>query len=182
MGLCRHRCRRPLFEEHQYLVLSGDNLVRRAHSDASVEGQIMTDDVTRVIEQYHAASRAFARGDPAAVKLLFSRAHDVMLANPFGRAVVGWDAASDRLDFAASRMHDGDVLQFDEVARYASGDLVVLHETEHWTSPVIDRAAAEPFVLRVTTTFRREDGQWRIVHRHADPIATIDSPGPLRAT
>ena len=29
-----------------------------------------------------------------------------------------------------------------------------------------------PVSLRVTTVFRREDGEWRIVHRHADPITS----------
>ena len=90
------------------------------------------DDLAAVIEQYHAALRTFATGEAGPVQDLFSRAGDVMLANPFGPAVVGWPATSERADFAASRMHDGDVSRFEEVARYASGDLVVLHETEYW--------------------------------------------------
>jgi ketosteroid isomerase-like protein len=146
----------------------------------NLRGRAVTDQLGDVVERYHAAARAFARGEPVQMKSLFSQADDVVLANPFGPAVVGWDAASEWLDFASSRMHDGDVSAFEEVARYQSGDLVVLHETEHWTSRVADRARVEPFILRVTTTFRREDGEWKIVHRHADPIASVDPHGPLR--
>lgn len=142
----------------------------------------MSGTLDETIEQYHQACVPFSRGDPAPMKALLSRADDVMLANPFGPAVVGWDAASARLDFASSRFRDGDVTRFDEVVRYTSGDLAVLHETEYWQSRVADRDAVEPWVLRVTTTFRREEGEWRVVHRHADPIATLDPHGPLRAT
>jgi hypothetical protein len=37
-----------------------------------------------------------------------------------------------------------------------------------------DCSSVEPFDLRVTTTFRRENGEWKIVDRHADPISTDD--------
>jgi hypothetical protein len=36
-----------------------------------------------------------------------------------------------------------------------------------------------PNSLRVTTIFRREDGEWRIVQGHADPIT---SPRPIEST
>lgn len=121
----------------------------------------MSDDLDEVIERYHAAMMPFAKDDPKPVKDLYSQADDVMLANPFGPAVRGWAAASERLDFASSRMRDGEVTRFEEVARYQSGDLFVLHETEDWQSRIADRDDVEPWQLRVTATFRREDGEWR---------------------
>jgi ketosteroid isomerase-like protein len=140
----------------------------------------MSEDFDELVQRYHSAMTPFAKGDPEPVKDLYSHADDVMLANPFGPAVRSWAAVSERLDFASSRMHDGEVTGFDEVARYQSGDLFVLLETEDWQSRVADRDDVEPWRLRVTTTFRREEGEWRVIHRHADPIATIHPHGPLR--
>jgi len=123
---------------------------------------------------------AFAKGDSAPAKLLVSHRDDVMLANPFGPAVAGWSATSDMLDFASSRFRDGRFRGADRVARYETTDLAVIHETEHWQAKIAGREVLSDFTLRVTTTFRVEDGAWKIVHRHADPITTVSEDGPLR--
>ena len=132
------------------------------------------------IDTSSAAWDAFAKGGPAPAKLLFSHGDDVMLANPFGPAATGWSAASDMLDFASSRFSDGHFMGADRVARYEATDLAVLHETEHWQAKIAGREVRSDFDLRVTTTFRVEDGTRKIVHRHADPITTLSEDGPLR--
>lgn len=47
------------------------------------------DDLDGVVEQYHAAAREFAKGNPGPVKEIFSHRDDVTLANPFGLSVDG---------------------------------------------------------------------------------------------
>jgi len=94
----------------------------------------------------------------------------------------GWKKVFETADYVATRFHDGDCKQFEELARFESPDLVTLFEIESWNLRVGDRTEVEPSELRVTTTFRREDDTWKIVHRHADPIRTFDAEGPLRSS
>jgi ketosteroid isomerase-like protein len=136
----------------------------------------------QALEDYHRAADAFSRGDRVPVKSLLSRQDDVTLANPFGPAVRGGSAVAAALDFASSRFRDGEVREFDTLARYVSEQLATILEVERWTARVADQDEITPFELRVTSTFRREGGAWRLVHRHADPIATPDPKGPLRAS
>lgn len=103
------------------------------------------------------------------------------LANPFGPAVRGWDDVVEALDFASSRFRDGEVPRFEAVAHYVTPDLATILEIEHWRAKVSGREDIASFVLRVTSTFRREGGSWRLVHRHADPIVTPHPDGPLRS-
>jgi ketosteroid isomerase-like protein len=137
-------------------------------------------DVRDFIERYQAAAREFSRGDPGPVKALYSDREDATLANPFGPAVRGWSAVSKALDFASSRFREGDVEEFQIIASYANDDLLTMLATERWQARVGERREVENFELRVTSTLRREDGAWRLVHRHADPIVTPDPEGPLR--
>ena len=140
------------------------------------------DELDGVVEQYHRAADAFARGDLEPVKAVFAHRDDVTLANPFGPAVRGWRQVSAALDFASSRFRDGAVTGVGQLARYATADLASLLEIERWRARVGGREDVTPFELRVTSTFRREDGAWKLVHRHADPITTPHPDGPLRGS
>jgi ketosteroid isomerase-like protein len=120
-----------------------------------------------------------AQGDSSKVKALYSRADDVTLANPFGHAVQGWDDVAAALDYVAATFSEGEVTEFRNLARYEAPGPATLLEVEHWRTRVGGKGLAE-FDLRVSSTYRREDGEWRLVHRHADPISTFDEEGPLR--
>lgn len=135
----------------------------------------------RAVEALRSALTAFAQGRPEPVKSAYSHAEDVALANPFGPPVRGWENVSAALDYASSRFSDGEVTEVRNVARYESADLVTDLDTEHWRTRVGGGDHAE-FDLRVTSTYRKEDGEWKLVLRHADPISSADPMGPLRRT
>jgi ketosteroid isomerase-like protein len=138
-------------------------------------------DLEEVIDRYHAALDDFVGGRPEAVKALFSRADDVVLANPFGPAVQGWDSAEAAMDYASSRFRDGATAGFVRLATYVTADLATIYEVEQGKVSV-GGGPVTGWLLRTTTTFRREDGTWKVVHRHADPISTASSDGPLRTS
>lgn len=127
------------------------------------------------------AWRDFARGNPGPAKEIFSHADDVTLANPFGPAVRGWEKVSETLDYASSRFSGGKEVQVENIEQYVSRDLASFLDIERWEAKVGGRGDVSPFVLRVSTTYRREGNDWKIVHRHADPISTFNPDGPLRS-
>jgi ketosteroid isomerase-like protein len=132
---------------------------------------IFPPDLIQAIDEDHAATDALLQGDPEPKKKMFSRHDDVSLANPLGPAVMGSQAIERQLDGVASQFSEGEPQHFERIAEYASDDLAYIHEIEH--CPGLKSAGAEhsrPFSLRATTIWRREDGGWKIAHRHADPI------------
>jgi ketosteroid isomerase-like protein len=86
----------------------------------------------------------------------------------FGAARVarGWDQVSATFRWLAGRFSDLRDYRFELVAAGASGDLAYTVGFEHKT--VVLDGAPRTYTLRVTHVYRREDGQWRIVHRHGD--------------
>jgi ketosteroid isomerase-like protein len=44
----------------------------------------------------------------------------------------------------------------------------------------MDGVPVEPYTLRATHVYRRENGEWKIVHRHAD-YPPIDQSPPTEA-
>jgi ketosteroid isomerase-like protein len=61
-----------------------------------------------------------------------------------------------------------DAVEFEVVAAGLSGDLAYLVGYELAASS-IEGTADEELRLRITQVYRRESGDWKLVHRHADP-------------
>ena len=122
------------------------------------------------LEEYHRAGHEITNGNPEAYKTLYSRRDDVTLANPFGPPARGWSEVSATLDRAAENYRDGEVVGFENVSTVITADLAYTVEIESYRARVGGAEAIASVAIRVTTVFRREDGDWKVVHRHADPI------------
>ncbi len=129
-------------------------------------------DFDEVVEQYHQALGEFAKGNPEPNKLVFSHREDVTLANPLGPAVRGWEQVAATMERAASQLREGEIVAFDIVAKYVTPELAYIVDVERVKAKFGGRQDVAPSALRVTTIFRPEDGTWKVVHRHADPITT----------
>ena len=130
------------------------------------------DDLDEVVEQSHLALGEIVKGNPEPLKMVYSHHEDVTLANPFGPPVRGWQQAAATMERAASNYRDGEIVGFERVAKYVTPELAYIVEVERYRAKVGGGEELAPIALRVTSIFRREDGDWKIVHRHADPITT----------
>ena len=115
-----------------------------------------------------AADIALHNGDAAPRAAIWSHNDPVTL---FGAAFQGsgWAKLSATFDLLASRFSNCTSWEYEVIAAGASGDLAYIVGIEHTTASV-GGAAPEPYSLRVTTILRREGGEWKVVHRHADPM------------
>jgi ketosteroid isomerase-like protein len=130
------------------------------------------DDLHGVLEQFKQAGNKFVKGNPEPVQKLFSHREDVSLANPFGPPVRGWDQVAEAQRRGASVFRDGEIYDFEMVAKYVTAELACVVWIERTNAKVGGGEDLTPCDLRVTMTLRPEDGTWKVVHRHADPITT----------
>jgi ketosteroid isomerase-like protein len=128
------------------------------------------------LDAYHQGMDEFMRGSCEGVKPLYSKAEDVTLGNPFGPVVKGWDRVEDAMERAAKNYRDGKAVGFDNVSTVVTAELALLVEIERLRSKVADQTEMSDLALRVTTILRPEEGTWKIIHRHADPITTPRPP------
>jgi ketosteroid isomerase-like protein len=121
--------------------------------------------------------QALHDGDPEPRLEMWSTQDPVTL---FGAAVPlkrGWDDVSGTFRWLASRWSDCTDQRVDVVAAGVGGDLAYTVVFEH-TAVSVDGAPVEPYTLRVTQIYRREHGEWKIVHRHGDaPPVDQSLPG-----
>ncbi|MGO4342174.1 YybH family protein [Pedococcus sp. 2YAF34] len=132
----------------------------------------------------HAAELALHDGDAEPRRALWSRQEPVSVVGAWrtaiGQAEVGVLFTDLGRSFSGCTSYSFELQAYDAV-----GDMAYTAGLEHTSTSVDGRPRT--YTLRVTQVYRREDGAWRVVHRHGDtvavePVATPVSPPELAAT
>ena len=76
------------------------------------------------------------------------------------------------MERAASLYRDGEFTAFENVVKYVTPELAFIVEVERFKVKIAGREEVAPVALRTTSILRPEDGIWKVMHRHADPITT----------
>jgi ketosteroid isomerase-like protein len=133
-------------------------------------------DFERFMQERQAASQAYVQGDPAPLSRIVARSLPATFFPPTGGRTHGTEEVASRYAQDAAVFERGSDFTF-EVLQMAASDGIA-----YWTGYMRGHARMRgrpdpiPMQLRVTEVFRREGGAWKMVHRHADPLAERATP------
>lgn len=136
----------------------------RPHRDPAVNQA-----VAELIQRSEEANDALMRGDIDRYRALITLTDDFTLMSPFGGAPS--HALTDEGWKAMGRFFKGGALRQELVQAYGSPEMIVLVIIEHARHVEVGGLPAQNWPLRVTLVYRRDGSEWRLAHRHADPLA-----------
>ncbi len=89
----------------------------------------------------------------------------------------GWNEVGPRYDWAASQYKEsGARKQIEYLNTAVSGDLAFTVAIERDDVRMGNQEKPAPRALRVTQIFIRQEGAWKLLHRHADPLLEKKAP------
>jgi ketosteroid isomerase-like protein len=119
------------------------------------------------VARLHAAMAKVANGDISGITALYTRADDASSFYGWGGYEKGWDAVSKRWDWAGQQFKGGTVT-YRNVTTIVTAELAYTTDIETFKVRVDRMDHPTQWSNRVTHIFRLEDGEWRLVHRHAN--------------
>jgi ketosteroid isomerase-like protein len=121
------------------------------------------------IARLHAAMAKVANGDISAIKALYAHSNDATSFYGWGGYEKGWDAVSKRWEWAGSQFKGGTV-SYQNVTSVATAELAYTTDIETFQVRMDGMDRPTQWSNRVTHIFRLEDGEWRLLHRHANRL------------
>jgi ketosteroid isomerase-like protein len=113
------------------------------------------------------AERALHDGQPAPRRALWSRNEPVSVLGAW-RNANGQQEIDELFEALAGSFSDCTSFKYELLAYDAVGDMAYTSGFEH-TSVSVDGEPRQ-YTLRVTQVYRREQGEWRVAHRHGDTV------------
>jgi ketosteroid isomerase-like protein len=128
------------------------------------------------MERREQAAKAFVRGEAAPLEAMVAQADPATFFGPLGGHQAGAALIARTYARDAARFRGGETL-FEVLHHAASGDLGYWVGIQRAKAGMDEVGPERTFDLRVTEIFRRENGGWKMIHRHADALAEAKRPG-----
>ncbi len=129
------------------------------------------------LPRFEAATSHFVNADPTPLMAYASQRDDATIMGGWGAYEQGWNQVGARYEWAAARFREsGATVQVEYLSSAVGGDLAYTVAIERSEALVAGQDKPVPMALRVTHVFRKEDGEWKLVHRHADPLINKTAP------
>ena len=117
---------------------------------------------------FYSALNAMLHGDVEPMLDLWSHADDTTYMSPFGELLVGWPAIRDSWQAQADARLGGEV-RGEDVRHFSGAGLGFAVGFERGEVHLDGRVA--PVEIRATSMYRVEDGAWRMIGHHTDPLS-----------
>ena len=126
--------------------------------------------VNAAIARLHQAMARVANGDVSEIKALYSHTSEATSFYGWGGYEKGWEAVSSRWDWAATQFKGGQV-RYENVSTVITPEMFLVTDIETYGPQRMANVEGETgWTNRVTHVFRKEAGEWRLVHRHGNRL------------
>jgi ketosteroid isomerase-like protein len=122
-----------------------------------------------VVDRLREAMAKVANGDTSAIKALYSHSGEATSFYGWGGYEKGWDEVSKRWNWAGQQFQGGTV-SYQNVTTICVDGLAYTTDIETFNVRVAGMDQPTQWSNRVTHVFRFEDGEWRLLHRHANRL------------
>lgn len=127
--------------------------------------------VQKASDNFYAALNTMFEGDIEPMKAVWSHADDVTYMGPNGTFAVGWDKVfSDWQSQAALKL--GGKIRTEQVHLTVGQDLATVECVEVGENIVGGKPTQVS--IRATNTFRKENGQWKMIGHHTDKLPFLE--------
>ena len=162
-----------------FLVLLACTLSGYVQAQVRQDATTVDSSFRAFLPEWEKAQSRFINGDPTLWKRHASHRDDVTILGGFGGyGEKGWDAVGERYEWASSQYKGGGAkMKVEYLSIIVSGDLAFTVGVERQEGARVgDQQNPGRRALRATQIFRRENGAWKLLHRHADPLLEKQVP------
>jgi ketosteroid isomerase-like protein len=133
----------------------------------------------QMLPRQREAEEALLRGDVGPRMQAWSHHDPVTLFGAVGVSKSGWAELEPTFRAVAARLSGGRDVSYEIISLDVSGDVA-------WTASIarftvsMDGGPLTPMTIRATIAYRREGGEWKVVHEHTD-FQPADHAAPARS-